>query len=160
MVLHLEESTTPGFSIVRQYSSSAAQRASLCAVTSIAVLMVGALFLAAGAWPVLAFSVAAVGAVIHYWIEIERHRDDEEVVALKVQTVEIAVRRRELRERYNFQRYWAKPVWSDDGKRLMIRSHGREVEIGVGLSKLDKLLVFRYLRKTLGNHAPMGMSAA
>src|SRR3954469_20653085 len=91
MVLYLEKSATPGFSIVRQYSSSAEQRASLCAVTSITVLSIGGAFVMAGAWPVLAFSLAAVAAVIYYWIEVERHRNDEEIVALNVQTVEIAV---------------------------------------------------------------------
>ena len=40
-------------------------------------------------------------------------------------------------------------ICSPDGERIALRSHGNEVEIGVGLVKRDKILLARYLAAQL-----------
>jgi uncharacterized membrane protein len=155
MVLHLEDPRRgAGFSIVRRYSTTFMQRACLYAATCIIVLGVGIACAQLGAWPVLLCCAVEIAAMLYVWLEIERHKDDRETVAIEDESVIIAISRRELRWRCSLQRYWARLICSPDGERIALRSHGNEVEIGVGLVKRDKLLLARYLGAQLRQRPP------
>ena len=150
MVLHLEDPVrASGFSIVRHYSTTFLQRAGLYAATCIIVLGVGIACAQLGAWPVLLCCACEMAAMLYVWLEIERHKDDCETVTIQDDSVVIAISRRELQWRCSLQRYWARLICSPDGERIALRSHGNEVEIGVGLAKRDKLLLARYLAAQL-----------
>jgi uncharacterized membrane protein len=141
-----------GFSVVRQYSTSPSERIQFCTGTSIFILGIGVAFAALGAWPVLYFALALVGAILFIWNELERHRDDHEIISIGEQTLDIAIQQRRSRERHSFQRYWVRPICLNEGEHIVLRSHGRQVEIGVGLTQDDKLMMFRYLARVLGRH--------
>lgn len=141
-----------GFSVERQYSTSFAQRVGVYGSTLLLILAIGSAFACHGAWPVFLLAALEAGAIVFFWIEIERHKHDQEVVVLGENTLEIVVCKRELGYRYNFNRYWVQLVCSDDGEHVVLRSHGREIEIGLGLSKCDKQLIFRYLAGKLRLH--------
>jgi len=150
MVLHLEDPVrASGFSIVRHYSTTFLQRAGLYAATCIIVLGVGIACAQLGAWPVLLCCAGEMAAMLYVWLEIERHKDDCETVTIQDDSVVIAISRRELQWRCRLQRYWARLICSPDGERIALRSHGNEVEIGVGLVKRDKILLARYLAAQL-----------
>ena len=150
MVLRLDDPVRgSGFSIVRHYSTTFMQRACLYAATCIIVLGVGIACAQLGAWPVLLCCAAEMAAMLYVWLEIERHKDDRETVTIEDDSVVIAISRRELQWRCSLQRYWARLICSPDGGRIALRSHGNEVEIGVGLVKRDKLLLARYLAAQL-----------
>jgi uncharacterized membrane protein len=150
MVLQLEDPMRgSGFSIVRNYSTTFLLRACLYAATCIIVLGVGIACAQLGAWPVLLCCAAEMAAMLYVWLEIERHKDDREIVTIEDESVVIAISRRELQWRCSLQRYWARLICSPDGERIALRSHGNEVEIGVGLVKRDKLLLARYLAAQL-----------
>ena len=140
----------PGFAIIRQYSTTSAERARFCIATSILIFGIGLAFGILGAWPVLYFAAGLVAAIILIWNELEQHRDDLEIVAFGEQTLDIAVQHRQSCERYSFQRYWVRPVCLANGEHILLRSHGRQIEVGSGLSLSDKLAMFRYLSRVLG----------
>jgi len=150
MVLHLEDPVRgSGFSIVRRYSTTFLQRASLYAATCTIVLGIGIACAHLGAWPVLVCCAVEMAAMLYVWLEIERHKHDRETVTIEGELVVIAISRRELQWRCSLQRYWAQLICSPDGERVALRSHGNEVEIGMGLVKRDKLLLGRYLAAQL-----------
>ena len=150
MVLHLEDPARgSGFSIVRRYSTTFLQRACVYAATCIIVLGIGIAWAQLGAWPVLVCCAVEMAAMLYVWLEIERHKHDRETVTIEGELVVIAICRRELQWRCSLQRYWAQLICSPDGERVALRSHGNEVEIGVGLAKRDKLLLARYLAAQL-----------
>jgi len=90
-----------------------------------------------------------MAAMLYVWLEIERHKHDRETVTIEDESVFIVISRRELQWRCSLQRYWARLICSPDGERVALRSHGNEIEIGVGLVKRDKLLLARYLAAQL-----------
>jgi len=150
MVLHLEDSVRgSGFSIVRRYSTTFLQRACLYAATCFIVLGIGIACAQLGAWPVLVCCAVEMAAMLYVWLEIERHKHDRETVTIGDESVVIAINRRQLQWRCSLQRYWARLICSPDGERVALRSHGNEIEIGVGLVKRDKLLLARYLAAQL-----------
>jgi uncharacterized membrane protein len=141
-----------GFLVERQYSTSFVQRVCVYFATVLVILAIGSAFAYHGAWPVLLLSVVEVGAILYFWIEVERHKHDRETVVVDEHSVEIVVCRREFRHRYSFNRYWSQLVYSEDGEHVVLRSHGRQLEIGLGLSKQDKQLIFRYLAAKVQFH--------
>lgn len=142
---------TPGFAVIRQYSTSSAERIRFCLATSILIFGIGLAFGILGAWPVLYFAAALIAAIIVVWNELEQHRDDLEIVAFGEQTLDVAVQHRQSCGRFSFQRYWVQPICIGNGEHILLRSHGRQIEVGSGLSTSDKLAMFRYLARTLGS---------
>ena len=151
MILTLADpGRAPGFAVIRQYATTSGERARFCIATSILIFGIGLEFGILGAWPVLYFAAGLVAAIIVIWNELEQHRDDHEVVAFGEETLDVSVQHRQFRERYSFQRYWVQPVCVANGEHILLRSHGRQIEVGSGLSEGDKLAMFRYLSRVLG----------
>ena len=124
------------------------------ALAASAALM-ATLLLAAGAWPVLPFlgvELIAVGAVL--CIMCRRARDCE-LLMFDDDHLQIIQRRGRREQRHEFERYWARvalePVrngWYPP--RLIIRSHGREVEVGARINQEERERVAAQLRTALG----------
>lgn len=100
-------------------------------------LSVGALHL--GAWPVLFFVAAELlgAGCIARWLRL--HRRDYERVSVTEASVDIAQRNGHERICARFDRYWARVHVKRDTRlhapRVLIASHGRNVEVGSALTE-------------------------
>lgn len=120
-----------------------------------------------GAWPVvpyLALELAGIGFVL--WL-LRRRAHDREVITLDDHRLRIERHEGARTITHEFQRYWAhieiKPMrrgWHPS--RLLIRSHGREVEVGIELTEEERLALARSLKQVVGHGyqpAEMAMTA-
>ncbi len=112
-------------------------------------------FAAAGAWLVLPFAGAEIGAL---WLALRHlhcHAGDEERIEIDDASVRIVHREGGHCTQHEFPRYWArlhveKPP-DREGSRLFLRSHGREIEVGRLMTEQQKRLLAGDLRSRLGN---------
>ena len=97
-------------------------------------------FSALGAWVVLPFAgleIVAVGAVLAL---VARQRGDYELVIVDDDRLHIVRRARGRRECVELQRYWARVSLARGNygwypSRLLIKSHGRAVEVGAWMNE-------------------------
>ncbi len=118
-------------------------------------LALAAASLYSGAWPVLPFlllQLAGIGALL--WC-LRRRAHDHEVITLNDRYLRVERRQGMHTTAHEFQRYWVRvalrPVrhgWHPS--RLLIRSHGREVEIGAELLEEQRLALAQNLKQTVG----------
>ena len=112
-------------------------------------------FLIAGAWVILPFSLVELVLLafcIHY---VAKQCARQEVITISEFEVLVEMGIRKPTKKACYQRIWSKffvrPGKSpQDPEKVVIRSHGDELEIGQFLSKEDKLDLVRILRKTVG----------
>ena len=95
-------------------------------------LMVALVFAALGAWLILPFAGLEAVALYLAFNWIARHAHDSESLVIRGDVVALAVRERAHTRYYEFNRVWAKVVVNRhaQGLRLVLRSHGSEVEVG------------------------------
>jgi uncharacterized membrane protein len=107
-----------------------------------------------GAWLVLPFAGIEIGALWLALRHLQCHADDEERIDIDAATIRIARRSAGRCAQDEFSRYWARlrVEKSPDGRtrRLFLRSHGRETEIGGLLTDAQKIVLERDLREHLG----------
>jgi uncharacterized membrane protein len=114
------------------------------------------LFLYRGAWPVaLCFVLTLFACGAGLVVTCRRARDCDRLEFDEARLRIIQCRGRH-EVRHEFQRYWARVVLEPvrDGwypSRLMIRSHGRAVEVGACLNEDERQLTARRLRALLGS---------
>ena len=100
---------------------------------------IGVGFSAIGAWLVLPFAgleTLVVGAAL---VLVARQRGDYELVVVDKERVHIVRRARGHRECVQLQRYWARVslargIYGWYPSRLLIKSHGRAVEVGAWMT--------------------------
>jgi uncharacterized membrane protein len=124
-------------------------------VLAASAVLIAILFLLAGAWPVVPFlgiELIAVGAVLCL---LCRRARDCELLMFDDDRLRIIQRSGRREQCHEFHRYWARvalePVrngWYPP--RLVIRSHGREVEIGARINQDELERVAARLRTELG----------
>jgi len=124
------------------------------ALTASATL-IAILFLATGAWlvvPFLGIELIVVGAVL--CVMCRRARDCE-LLVIDDDRLQIIQRSGRGEQRHEFHRYWARVVlepvrngWYPP--RLVIRSHGREVEIGANINEDERTRIAQRLHTALG----------
>ncbi len=123
---------------------------------ALADLVLAALCVAHGAWPVvpyLLFQLVLLSGVV--WV-LRRHAAvDREVITLDETRLHIERRAGRRTEAFEFPRYWARvslrPV--RDGwhpSRLLVWSHGREVEIGATLLEAQRRQLAHRLKQAVG----------
>ena len=107
-----------------------------------------------GAWPVVPFAGLELAFL---WWALRRARsaaDDFERITLESGHLTIETRRGVLVERHEFEPYWARLLCIKppglSNCRLLIRSHGREVEVGTLLTEQQKLALAEELKQNLG----------
>jgi uncharacterized membrane protein len=146
--------------IVLRANASLSTRAAFCLFLALAAMsaLIGAAFLFTGAWPVVPFlglELIVVGATL---CVVCRRARDAELLVIDEALLHVIQRRGRQERRHAFQRYWARAVLEPvrDGyypSRLVIRSHGRELEIGACLSEERRVALARQLQAALGPRA-------
>ena len=114
-------------------------------------LLVAATFAAFGAWLILPFAGLEAVALYLAFDWVVRHADDMEQLVIRGDAVALEVREQSQTQRYEFNRVWAKLV-EDRNKgelRLVLRSHGREVEVGRYLNGSGRRTLARELKARL-----------
>jgi uncharacterized membrane protein len=104
-----------------------------------------------GAWPLLPFAGAEMLGLFIAFSYMERHAGDCECVAIERDLLVIEVVDGACTTRHEFRRCWARVVVADseDGCRVMIRSHGRQTEVGRHLDASGRRILARELRREL-----------
>ena len=123
-------------------------------VVSLAALSVAVRFAMLGAWLVLPFAfleILVLGCGLYCF---EKATDYREVISLSRDELRIRRQARRGDEEWAFQPYWARVVRQPDERkwypsRLLIRSHGRQVEIGSCLTEGEREQLFIDLEHSL-----------
>lgn len=146
----------------RDYSLSAVERRWVFIATAVWSSAVAAVFSYFGAWLVLPFTGLELAALWWALRQINATTDDFERLTLESERLTIDIRRGQLVERHEFHPYWAQlqvcPAAGKYGQRLLIRSHGKAVEIGRWLTEGQKLALGDELKKSLGAGRPVQRS--
>ena len=129
-------------------------------VIAVICLSIASVFAVLGMWPVLPFAGAEVLAVgIGFYLSAVDGRETE-VVSVNCDEVAVEKGRRRLRQRWVMQRAWAQirllpPRIRWYPTRLVIRSHGNEVELGGFLNEHERRQLAGKLRDAI-NHGAEG----
>ena len=116
-------------------------------------------FAAVGAWMILPFAGLEAVLVIAVFYHLVCHRgDDEELVVLADETVSIIKRVGRSEAHHEFPRYWTQISLEHDRggwypSRLIVRSHGRAVEVGTALRDEDKPALAYKMKNVMGRNA-------
>ena len=111
-------------------------------------------FLIAGAWVILPFSLVELillALCIHY---VAKQCARQEVITISEYEVIVEMGIRKPTKKACFQRIWSKffvrpGKRAQDPEKVVIRSHGNELELGEFLNKEDKANLIRILRRTV-----------
>ncbi len=117
---------------------------------------IAGVFTAMGYWVVFPFAgleMAVLGAALYVCSTKARWC---EMVCIGKDTVEVAAGRHQPEKRWTFSRHWARIVLSPPNinghpSRLLIRSHGREVEVGRCLSDEERERLAKALDRALAH---------
>ena len=121
-----------------------------------------ALAVAFGAWLILPFSGVEMLVLYLAFRYVEHHAADYERVAIEGDKLDIEVLDGGRVARFEFNCHWAQVLCADDGSRLALRSHGREIDIGRHLNKEQRIAMGRELNRELratSNRGPGGLVA-
>ena len=111
-------------------------------------------FLIAGAWVILPFSLVELillALCIHY---VAKQCARQEVITISEYEVVVEMGIRKPTKKACFQRIWSKffvrpGKRAQDPEKVVIRSHGDELELGEFLNKEDKADLIKILRRTV-----------
>lgn len=117
-------------------------------------MMIALTFGAAGFWPVIPFAgleLLALGTALYL---CARRCHWSEVVSVRPDCVEVAKGRHGPEQCWHFPRAWAKvellvPLHRQYPSKLIIRSHGREVELGAFLNEGERQALASDLRQAI-----------
>ena len=111
-------------------------------------------FAAAGAWPVLPYSVLEIGLLACAFAWCERHAGDWERLSVAGDRVIVESRVGGKQQRREFNRYWLRVEVERQGVRrtptLYLRGGGASWEFGHALPEGERLAVMSELRKLTG----------
>ncbi|HMV52890.1 MAG TPA: DUF2244 domain-containing protein [Rhodocyclaceae bacterium] len=108
-------------------------------------------FALSGAWVVFPFTMLELAALAVVFVCYARHATDYERIRIDSHEIEVEVCDGSAICRHHFNQEWARLVVGKvfAGRRLALRSHGREVEIGRFLDDVDRARLERELRRWL-----------
>ena len=139
--------------IVLRPNQSWSWRANLALLASLSVLSltIATGFLLHGMWPILPFTLLELTVVYFSLRYLVARNQRREVITFSADEVTIERGRRGAQERHTFNRYWAHfsvttPALPRRERRIAIRSHGREQEIGGFLNATDKAELVEHLQ--------------
>jgi uncharacterized membrane protein len=116
-------------------------------------LLVAVVFSALGAWLILPFAGIEAMALYLAFSWVKRHAQDSESLVIRGDAVALAVQEASQTRHYEFNRVWAKLVVGRDkqgqGLRLVLRSHGNDVEVGRYLDSGGRQRLARELKARL-----------
>ncbi len=116
---------------------------------------IAGIFAAVGYWVVFPFAgleMAALGVGLYL---CSMRANWCEVISIHNGTIEIVVGRHRPEHSYTFDRHWARIVLAPPRargypSRLLLRSHGREMEVGACLNNEERHHLAKALEKSLG----------
>ncbi len=125
--------------------------AGLFVVLVLAALALGAIFATQHAWPVVVYvglELLAAGAVL---VALRRQAQDCDLLVFDDRHLQVIHRRCYRETRHDFPRQWTRLVVEPAGSprgtpRVLVRAHGREVELGAQLAAAQRLALARRLR--------------
>jgi uncharacterized membrane protein len=136
------------------HSLSVAGRRRLFVATAAASGLITFAFACFGAWPVIPFSGLELALLWWALLRTESAADDFETITLESGHLTIERRRGTRLERHEFQPYWARLQYvkppGQNGHRLLISSHGKQVEVGSLLTEEQKMALAKELKQNLG----------
>ena len=118
------------------------------------VMVIGLGLLIAGAWVILPFMGLELIVLGVVFCLVARHARDYELLILDEQFFKIIRRQGKRETKIEFQRYWARVSFAQGSdewhpSRLLIASHGRTVEIGIGMNNAARAMLARDLKKVM-----------
>jgi uncharacterized membrane protein len=139
------------FSLVARRNNSLSSSGRLLVFAFIFAVSIGiaAAFAAFGAWLILPFAGIEMLVLYLAFRYMDRHAADYERIAVDGDRVTVERFEAGRTHSQEFHRYWARLAVSPDGSRLVLRSHGRELEIGRHVSGEQRLDLARALERRL-----------
>jgi len=139
------------FSVIARRNNSLTSTGRLLVFGFLFVVSIGiaAGFAALGAWPVLPFAGVEMLVLYVALRHLERHAADYERIEVAGDSVGVERCEAGHIERREFNRCWAQVVIEGNGRRVALRSHGREYEFGRHLCGSERLDVACELRRRL-----------
>ncbi|MEF8724066.1 DUF2244 domain-containing protein [Candidatus Accumulibacter phosphatis] len=141
----------------RDYSLSVSERKWVFLATATWLAAIAITFSYFGAWPILPFTGLELALLWWALRQIDATTEDFERITLEAELLTIETRRGTLLQRHAFHPYWAQLQFDQppgQQQRLLIRSHGKEVEVGRWLSEEQKRALGNELKKNLGALRP------
>jgi uncharacterized membrane protein len=123
------------------------------------MLVIGIGFSLVGAWMILPFAGAeALVVVAAFYYLLQRRGDDRELVVLDGETLSVIKQSGQAESRYEFPRYWTKVSLERYSRgwypsRLILRAHGRVVEVGSGIQEEDRWALAEEVKCMIGRTA-------
>ncbi|GBG12730.1 uncharacterized protein NMK_0262 [Novimethylophilus kurashikiensis] len=146
------------YAITGRPNCSLSAAGTCCVFLSIATitLIVAFGFFLAGAWVVLPFAGAELGALFWSLRYVCLHAGDYERLTIDHDKVLVEHHTTKQDVRFELNGYWARVILDcqPNGycRRLALRSHGKEIEFGRFLSSEERLNVGRLLKSRLGGY--------
>ena len=126
----------------------------LTATLAILLIIISGYFALMGLWVVFLFAGLEIFVLVTcQYIRLHANQSTE-TINIKGNAVTIIRRCYEKTESWKYPRAWAKllvrqPYFRGYPKRVLLRSHGKEIELGSFLNKKDKNILIRDLRSIL-----------
>lgn len=143
-------------------SLSARERKLVFAVTAAVSVTIGLAFSYVGAWPVMPFTGIELALLWYALRHAGSSANDFEKIVLESERLTIETRCGALVERHEFHPFWAHLRYvrpqGHHHHRLLIRSHGREIELGRALTDEQKMMLAGELKTNLGVVQPENLS--
>ena len=133
----------------RNNSLSSSGRFLVFAFIFVVSIGIAAAFAALGAWLILPFAGIEMLVLYLAFRYMDRHAADYERIAIEGDRVSVEHFEAGRTRSQELHRYWARLAVSPDGSRLVLRSHGRELEIGRYMSNEQRLDLARVLKRRL-----------
>lgn len=111
-------------------------------------------FLYKGLWMVLPFSGLEIGALFAGLYYVVRKNFILEVITFKDHVLTIERGHTSVENSWEYQRLWTKifvrtSAFRGHPRKIMVRSHGKEMEIGAFLNKSDKEMLIKKLKRII-----------
>ena len=151
MTAGMEHGEIAAFSLVARRNNSLSSTGRLFVFIFIFVVSVGIAlaFALLGAWLILPFAGLEMLVLYLAFRYVDRRAGDYERIAIDGDRVELEFCEAGTTRRHELNRHWAQVVTSGDGKRLALRSHGREFEVGRYLNAEERQKTARQLERLL-----------
>ena len=139
----------PDITVRRNNSLSSADRMIAFGFIALVTLGIAVAFACFGAWFILPFAGMELLVLLLAFRWIGRHADDYERLTIVGDLLRIEIAEAGQVQRHDFNRWWAQVVCGTEGRRLALRSHGREIELGRHLTRGERVAFAGAVRRQL-----------
>jgi uncharacterized membrane protein len=151
----IDQNTGTG-TIVLSPNNSASWRFNMMFIASQAVIasVIAILFLLDGLWLILPFSGLEILALFSGLYLVVRNNFTTEVLTFKDHVLTVERGHSIIENSWEYQRLWTKifvrdPAFRGHPRKIVIRSHGKELEINAFLNKSDKEVLIKKLKRII-----------